>query len=164
VAREAVEATAAITDGQVVDAPMPGLPVLVRADRRRLAQILRNLLRNAITHTPAGGSVRVTVETRDDLVSIVVTDTGSGIPQEHLPLVFERFHRVDPSRARASGGMGLGLALVRELAAAMGGRAWAESEHGSGSRVGVELPAARSGPTINGPSEPSGPSGTKQVA
>ena len=73
-------------------------------------------------------------------VTITVVDTGRGIPPEHLPLVWERFHRVDPSRDRASGGMGLGLALVRQLAVGMGGDVGVESEPGRGSRFRVELP------------------------
>lgn len=117
-------------------------PQWVRADARRMAQVLRNLLRNALTHTPDGGQITVRVEGRETMVAIIVEDTGTGIPEEHLALVFERFHRVDPSRDRMSGGMGLGLAVVRQLVTAMGGRVWVESRLGEGSRFGVELPRA----------------------
>ena len=119
-------------------------PVRVLADRRRLAQVLRNLLRNAITHTPATGVVRVEVaQLGADRVSLTVADDGEGIPAEQLPLIWERFHRVDPSRSRATGGMGLGLAVVRQLVRGMGGEASVESAPGVGSRFTVVLPAAR---------------------
>lgn len=145
-ARDAVAAIAPSADGQLVVAPLATERALARADARRLAQCLANLLRNALTHTPAGGRVDVTVSRKGSMVRCTVQDTGSGIPADHLPLVFDRFHRVDPSRARASGGMGLGLAVVRELVAGMGGRVWAESEVGRGSRFVIELPAVAPGP------------------
>ncbi len=126
-----------LTREPVEDAP----PVL--ADRQRLAQILLNLARNAITYTPAGGIVSLSVERPDHYhLSLVVADTGVGIPQEELERVFERFYRADASRARATGGFGLGLAIVRDLAKAMGGVVTAESEVGQGSRFRVTLPIA----------------------
>ena len=126
-----------LTREPVEDAP----PVL--ADRQRLAQILLNLARNAITYTPAGGIVSLSVERPDHYhLSLVVADTGVGIPQEELERVFERFYRADASRARATGGFGLGLAIVRDLAQAMGGVVTAESEVGQGSRFRVTLPIA----------------------
>jgi signal transduction histidine kinase len=123
-----------------VDLP-PSLPP-VDADARRLAQILRNLLGNAVTHTPPGGSIRVTAREVGQEVEVTVADTGPGIPPEHLPFLFERFYRTDPSRSRATGGAGLGLAIVQQLAAAHGGRVWVESEIGRGSTFGFSLPAA----------------------
>ena len=137
----AVAAIAMSADGVAVTGPASASPIHVRADSLRLAQVLRNLLRNAITHTPAGGRVTVTVEPRGGTVVIIVADTGRGIPAEHLALVFERFHRVDPSRNRSSGGMGLGLAVVRQFVTAMGGRVFVDSVEGRGSSFGVELPA-----------------------
>jgi signal transduction histidine kinase len=139
-ANAAVEAIRPGSGGVDVRGPDLAGSVLVRADARRLAQILRNLLRNAITNTPAGGRVTVEVTAMPARVAITVADTGHGIPPEHLPLIWERFHRVDPSRDRASGGMGLGLALVRQLAVGMGGNVGVESEVGRGSRFRVELP------------------------
>lgn len=141
-AREAVAAIAPSASGQAVAAPEAAEPVFVRADARRLAQCLANLLRNALTHTPSGGRVSVGVSRSGPVVTITVDDTGAGVPAEHLSLVFDRFHRVDPSRARSSGGMGLGLAVVRELVNGMAGRVWAESESGRGSRFVIELPAS----------------------
>ncbi|HKI05443.1 MAG TPA: ATP-binding protein [Thermoanaerobaculia bacterium] len=122
-----------------VDLPS-GLPP-VDADARRLGQILRNLLGNAITHTPPGGTIRVRGRAAGGEVAVTVEDTGPGIPPEHLPFLFERFYRTDVSRSRATGGAGLGLAIVKQLAAAHGGRVWVESEVGRGSVFGFSLPA-----------------------
>ena len=141
-ARDAVAAIAPSEPHTVVLTPPD--PVLVCADRRRLAQCLGNLLRNAVAHTPADGEVKVIVARSGSVVTLTVEDTGEGIPADHLALVFDRFHRVDPSRARSSGGMGLGLAVVRELVTGMGGRVWAESDPGHGSRFVIELPVAAS--------------------
>lgn len=137
----AVEVSRGLVAGQELGGPTATTPMLVKADRRRLGQVLRNLIKNALTHTPAGGLVRVDVERRANSVAWVVRDTGRGIPPEHLPLVWERFHRVDPSRQRGSGGMGLGLAVVRHLVAGMGGTVEVESREGFGSTFTVLLPA-----------------------
>lgn len=117
----------------------PNLP-LVMADRDRLAQVLLNLVRNAITYTPAGGIVSIDVAQADHTsVAISVADTGVGIPPEDLARVFERFYRTDASRARSSGGFGLGLSIARDLVEAMGGQITAESNSGEGSVFRVYL-------------------------
>jgi signal transduction histidine kinase len=117
-----------------------GLPPVL-ADRQRVAQVLANLLRNAVRHTPEGGLVAVRAARRNGVEAAVsVEDTGQGIAPEQLDQVFERFYRAEPSRDRASGGAGLGLAIVRELVHAMGGRVWAESVVGQGSRFSFTLP------------------------
>ena len=127
----------------------PGLRV--HADAMRLAQMLGNLVANALTHTPEGGEVRLWAEADGDgaHVTLGVSDTGPGIPAEHLPHVFERFYRVDRSRSRATGGSGLGLAIVRQLAILQGGEVRAEGagegrfarfERGPGTRVVLRLP------------------------
>jgi signal transduction histidine kinase len=122
-----------------VDTDLP--PVL--ADRQRVAQVLANLVRNAVRHTPEGGLVAVRAARRDERQAIVsVEDTGEGIPADQLDRVFERFYRAEPSRDRASGGAGLGLAIVRELVTAMGGEVSAESAFGEGSRFSFTLPLA----------------------
>ncbi len=121
----------------------PGLPD-VMADSDRAIQVLTNLLGNALRYTPAAGRVRVHVgpASRDE-VAVSVSDTGVGIPPEHLPRVFERFYRVDKSRSRALGGSGIGLTIARALVEAMGGRIWAESAGtGHGARFTFTLPAA----------------------
>ena len=118
----------------------------VMADRDRLAQVLLNLVRNAITHTHAGGIVSMSVseigpDGRHDpeCLTITVADTGAGIEQEDLDRIFERFYRVDASRNRASGGFGLGLSIVKDLVTAMGGTISARSVVGEGSQFYVRL-------------------------
>ena len=99
----------------------------VCADLDRTAQVLLNLVGNAIRYTPDGGCIRVKVSTEGKTARIAVTDNGIGIPAEALPYIFERFYRVDLSRARTSGGSGIGLTISRHLAWAMGGNLTATS-------------------------------------
>jgi signal transduction histidine kinase len=119
----------------------------VEADQERVAQVLRNLLTNAITHTPGAGEIAVAAERDGALVSISVRDTGAGIAPEHLPYLFERFYRADASRARATGGTGLGLAIVKQLVEAHGGRVAVASQPGAGARFTVSLPVAPNAPS-----------------
>ena len=109
-----------------------GLPLVV-ADPDRLAQVLGNLIRNAVNNTPAGGLIAVEADVEGGGVAVSVSDTGIGIDAEDLPRVFDRFYRTDQSRARDSGGSGLGLAIVRDLVTAMGGTITAQSTRGEGS-------------------------------
>ena len=109
-------------------------------DRTRLAQVVGNLLDNAIRHTPPGGSVSVTLEFGADVATVSIRDTGEGIPEEQLPFVFDRFYRVDPSRSRITGGAGLGLTIARQLVEAHGGTIRAESEPGRGTTFTFDLP------------------------
>lgn len=114
----------------------------VRADAGRLEQMLRNLLSNARRHTPVDGRIDVRAIRSGAFVRVSVADTGCGIPAEHLPQVFDRFYRADPSRDRATGGAGLGLAIVRRLAEAQGGSATAVSPGpGRGATFSIDLPA-----------------------
>ncbi|MDP6103010.1 MAG: ATP-binding protein, partial [Dehalococcoidia bacterium] len=116
---------------------------LVKMDRTRVAQVIGNLLENAIIHTPQGGRVTVLAEVMSDgMVRVVVADTGDGIPGEGLTQVFERFYRIDPSRNRSTGGAGLGLTIAKKLVEAHGGTIHAESEPGNGSLFIFELPLA----------------------
>jgi signal transduction histidine kinase len=130
-------------EGQVtiVSEVEPGLPP-ARGDRERIAQVLGNLVRNALRYTAEGGLVSLRAARQGDLVQVTVEDTGAGIPPEPLARIFERFYRGDDARDRASGGAGLGLAIVRELVEAMGGGVTAESIVGEGSRFSFTLPAA----------------------
>lgn len=116
----------------------------VWADPTALRQVLGNLVENAVRHT-AEGTVRVVARREGDVVSLAVIDTGSGIPAEHLPRIFERFYRVDPARSREQGGTGLGLAIVRHLVEAHGGAVTAESTAGAGTSIVTTwpMPAAR---------------------
>jgi two-component system, OmpR family, phosphate regulon sensor histidine kinase PhoR len=119
-----------------------GAPSVV-ADRTRLAQVLMNLVRNAITHTPEGGLVAIEVKPLEaGPVEVSVSDTGPGIPPEDTEKIFERFYRTDASRSRATGGFGLGLAIAREMVDAMGGRISVDSSPGQGSRFSVILSRA----------------------
>jgi signal transduction histidine kinase len=118
---------------------------MAMADARRLGQVFRNLIQNAVTHSPDGGIVAVQVAASDGgPVTVAVTDQGTGIAPEHLPRIWERFYRLDPSRSRATGGMGLGLSVAKRLVEAMGGTIEVESALGEGSRftvrVGQDLP------------------------
>jgi two-component system, OmpR family, phosphate regulon sensor histidine kinase PhoR len=110
------------------------------ADPNRLTQVLQNLVRNGVTHTPQGGAVAVqAAEGGPDHVEVTVSDTGVGIPPEELPRVFERFYRSDASRTRDSGGFGLGLAIAKDLVEAMGGSIGVSSEVGLGTTFRVTL-------------------------
>jgi two-component system sensor histidine kinase BaeS len=118
----------------------PRLPP-VHGDADRLEQVLRNLLSNARRHTPPAGTITVTAARVAGCVRIAVADTGSGIPAEHLPHVFDRFYRADQSRARATGGAGLGLAIARQIVAAHAGLLKAESPGpGRGATFTLDLP------------------------
>ena len=113
----------------------------VRADPEGLRQIFTNVLDNAARYTPAGGRVTVRSAREGTEVRIEISDTGPGIPGEHLPRIFERFYRVDPARSRELGGTGLGLAIVKHLVEAHGGRVEALSTLGSGTTIRITLPA-----------------------
>jgi signal transduction histidine kinase len=113
---------------------------LVGIDPGRMAQVLGNLLDNALRHTPEGGQVAVRAARGDGGVVVSVTDTGPGVPPDHLPHLFERFWRGDPSRSRRTGGSGLGLAIARRIVEAHGGRIWAELVPKGGLRVSFCLP------------------------
>lgn len=115
----------------------------VWADPDRVNQVLINLLSNAYRYTPADGEVTLAARHTDKTVTVSVRDTGIGISAEHLPYIFERFYRVDKSRARRSGGSGIGLAIARHLVDAQGGEIWAESDGpGKGTTFYFTLPIA----------------------
>lgn len=118
---------------------------LVRMDRTRIAQVVANLLENALAHTPKDGSVSVLTEMVGDRARVTVADTSEGIPPEHVPFIFDRFYRIDPSRSRATGGAGLGLTIAKKLVEAHQGSIWVESTPGQGSRFTFELPLAGPG-------------------
>ena len=102
----------------------------VMMDADALRQVLTNLLDNSLRYTPRGGRIVCRSRLEDSGVAISVADNGSGIAHEHLPRIFERFYRADPSRSREEGGTGLGLAIVKHLVEAHGGKVYAESERG----------------------------------
>ncbi len=114
--------------------------VTLRADRERLQQLLVILLDNAVKFTPSGGSVSVTCRRQSGQAYLTVADTGSGIPPEDVPRIFDRFFRGDRSRSRGDGGVGLGLAIARWIVESHGGRIKAESTVGAGTKIIVSLP------------------------
>ncbi|HEX7216276.1 MAG TPA: ATP-binding protein, partial [Methylomirabilota bacterium] len=124
-----------------VTAQVPADLPEVSADRDRLAQVLINLVDNAVKYTPEGGSVSLTARRPDEhAIEMAVTDTGIGIPPADLPRITERFYRVDRARSRELGGTGLGLAIVKHLVMAHGGELGIESEPGRGTTVRFTLP------------------------
>ncbi len=119
---------------------LDGLAPMI-GDGDRLAQVFTNLLDNAIKHTPEGGTVRLHGETEAGWISIHVDDSGRGIPNEDLSHIFERFYQVDKARRGGKGrGVGLGLAISRQIVEAHGGRLVAQSAIGKGSRFTVQMP------------------------
>ncbi|ALR12534.1 two-component sensor histidine kinase [Mycobacteroides saopaulense] len=120
-----------------------GLPDLW-ADPERIAQVLSNLLDNALRHTGPGGRVDVTAATTGDDIAITVSDTGDGVPAEHLDRLFDRFYRADAARDRQHGGAGIGLSIAKALVEAHGGHIQAHSDGpGTGTTFTVSLPSAR---------------------
>ena len=114
----------------------------VNIDQQRVNEVLHNLLENAVAHTNKGGTINVAAMTQNDWVEVCVSDTGEGIPVEDLPNIFERFYRVDRSRARATGGSGLGLTIAKRLVEAHGGQITVQSALGKGSSFSFTLPIA----------------------
>ncbi len=120
--------------------PMDGLTV--RGDRVRLRQLFLNILDNALRYTPAGGTISGSVVRKDEQAVVSIGDTGIGIPEEHLPFIFDRFYRVDKVRTNGEGGTGLGLAIATSIAKMHGGAIEVESRVGRGSMFRVLLPLA----------------------
>jgi two-component system OmpR family sensor kinase len=137
---EAVDAAHAVDPERPLDVALD--EVVVAGDRDRLRQIVDNLLSNARAHTPPRSPVHVTVGREDGRAVLVVRDEGPGLEPEHAAHVFQRFYRSDESRSRASGGVGLGLAIVAAVADAHGGAASVDSTPGAGAAFRVDLPLA----------------------
>jgi len=125
---------------ELAQSAQPGELPDIAGDRRRLAEILQNLLDNATQYTLPGGRITVNAETRDADVIFTVSDTGIGIPKSDQSRIFERFYRVDAARSREAGGTGLGLAIAKHLVEVHGGRIWVESEIGQGSQFHFSVP------------------------
>jgi len=117
-----------------------GSPVFAEADKNRFSQVVANLLSNAVKYTPEGGAIEIEVYETDRLGIVKVTDTGIGIPETELPLIFERFYRTEKSRNRKSGGAGIGLAIVKSIVNAHGGTVTVDNIKEQGSCFTVSIP------------------------
>jgi two-component system OmpR family sensor kinase len=126
----------------VLDVTSHAGSVTIDGDPEQIHQIIANVLGNAAVHTPEGTRVRVAVTCTDDVARVVVSDDGPGMEPDDAADAFERFHRADPSRTRASGGSGLGLSIVQAVTAAHGGTVTLDSSPGVGTRVGMTFPLA----------------------
>jgi signal transduction histidine kinase len=141
VARFIPEAVGGVARGAGREVELGPIPAgLLRCDADRLAQVLRNLVRNAIEHTAPAGSVRISAQASGTRLRVMVDDDGPGIPLDQRGAVFDRFHRTDASRARRSGGSGLGLAIAHAIVDAHGGRIWVEDSPSAGARLAFEVP------------------------
>ncbi len=117
-----------------------GNPAIVSGDQKRLYQVIFNLLSNAVKYSPENSRITIQIQDSDTKGFLTVEDQGVGIPQKDLPLIFERFYRIDRSRYRRTGGAGIGLTIVKAIVQAHGGKITVESEEGCGSRFVVALP------------------------
>jgi two-component system heavy metal sensor histidine kinase CusS len=136
--REFYEAAAA-EEGVALAVTAPP-DVTASLDRLLLQRAVANLVENAIAHTPAGGTITLFADRQSGVTAVTVSDTGTGIPPEHLPRVFDRFHRVDASRSKHTGGVGLGLAIVRSIALMHGGTANVAASGGGGTTFTLIFP------------------------
>jgi two-component system OmpR family sensor kinase len=119
-------------------------PIVVRGDDTRLRQVLGNLVRNALVHTPQTTPIEVAVSSMDGAARITVADHGPGLAPDDVDRIFEPFYRADPSRSRDSGGAGLGLSIVSAVVVAHGGRVHVKETSGGGATFEVELPLVSS--------------------
>ena len=124
---------------ELIAKPSDNLPDIA-GDRRRLAEVLQNLLDNAVQYTLSRGKITVSAKARDAEVIFTVSDTGIGIPKADQSRIFERFYRVDAARSREAGGTGLGLSIAKHIVEAHGGRIWVDSELGQGSQFHFSVP------------------------
>ena len=115
-------------------------PVQINGDAVRLRQVIWNILHNAIKYTQPGGQIKIFLEDKADSAFLTIQDTGIGIPEEHLPNIFNRFFRVDKSRSRKEGGSGLGLSICKHIVEAHKGRIDVESQLGKGTKFKIRLP------------------------
>lgn len=139
---EVMEPLAAQKGVRLILETSPDFEYLALADPNRTAQVMDNLLHNALRYAPPESDIKVILNKQGDHILCSVVDRGPGISPEHLPLIFERFYRADQSRNRESGGSGLGLAIARALIEAQGGMITARSTVGEGSTISFTLPAS----------------------
>ncbi|MEK3764099.1 MULTISPECIES: cell wall metabolism sensor histidine kinase WalK [unclassified Solibacillus] len=119
---------------------LPEKSYFVDIDTDKLTQVIDNIISNALKYSPDGGNIRFGFTVHDNMLRVMISDDGMGIPKENVARIFDRFYRVDRARARSMGGTGLGLAIAREMIEAHGGKIWAESEEGQGTTIFFTLP------------------------
>ena len=119
---------------------LPETSYFVDIDTDKLTQVIDNIISNALKYSPDGGNIRFGFTVHDNMLKVMISDDGMGIPKENVGRIFDRFYRVDRARARSMGGTGLGLAIAREMIEAHGGKIWAESEEGVGTTIFFTLP------------------------
>ena len=122
------------------DRYIPDTSYFVEADTDKLTQVIDNIISNALKYSPDGGNIRFGFTVQENMLKVMVSDDGMGIPKENVTKIFDRFYRVDRARSRAMGGTGLGLAIAKEMIEAHGGKIWAESEEGVGTTIFFTLP------------------------
>ncbi|MHC4406376.1 MAG: sensor histidine kinase, partial [Planctomycetota bacterium] len=149
VASECIELVQPLAEqrGATIEADLP--PAQINGDASRIAQVLTNLLSNAVRYNRDGGSVRVSATTDNEEVAVKISDTGIGIPREELPHIYDRFYRVDKARSRANGGSGLGLSICRTIVEAHGGTITAQSESEAGTTFEIRLPLSTTPGTLS---------------
>ena len=136
------ERAASLDAGQPAILILNNDPTMVQGDRDRLAQMLWNLVENALRYTDPGGRITLGLRNHGSVAELTVADTGVGIPAEHLPHIFERFYQVERARSHRAGSAGLGLTIVKQVAEAHGGQVRVRSEPGAGTAFTVALPIA----------------------
>ena len=140
VAEAVVRETQMIDESHVLESRLS--PVYANVDAGLIKQALRILVDNAVKYTPAGGRIVVSVKRNADMAWLIVQDDGIGIPPEAVPRIFDRFYRADDSRARATGGTGLGLPIAKWIVERHGGRIEVLSRQDIGTRISIIIPAA----------------------
>jgi signal transduction histidine kinase len=138
--QKAADSFAAEIGNKGLTISVQGKPVMIFADSDRISQVLWNLLSNAVKYTEAGGHIKMEVSQTRESAAVQVSDDGIGIAYEDQPMIFERLYRTDRSRSRNTGGAGIGLAIVKSIVEAHGGRVTVESEIGKGSCFTIVLP------------------------
>ncbi|MDE7492921.1 cell wall metabolism sensor histidine kinase WalK, partial [Streptococcus agalactiae] len=114
--------------------------IWVEIDTDKMTQVIDNILNNAVKYSPDGGKITVNLRTTKTQMILSISDQGLGIPKKDLPLIFDRFYRVDKARSRQQGGTGLGLSIAKEIVKQHKGFIWAKSEYGKGSTFTIVLP------------------------
>lgn len=142
--KDMLENTAAAFEGEFsaksISADIECEDIYINADRDKLVRAVTNLISNSVKYSDKGGKIKLTAAKQNDMLELTVSDTGSGIPKEDLPYIFERFYRADKSRDRSTGGSGIGLAVTKATVDAHGGKISAESAVGNGTKIIISLP------------------------